>query len=216
MKTLLASTAAAAALLASAAVAQEGETRQLGAHVHGEARLSVAIDPDTGLALAELAGAAWNFYGFERAPQTEAERETVAAVRTALAQDGVIAWPDRAGCTLSEVTVDAVTTGAGEDHGHDHGDHGHEDHGHEDHDHGDHGHEHEEDHSHDHGAGAGHNDVAASWTFQCDRVAAADRFDAAGLFAALPRLERINAEAFDGGRAAVRTLTGEDAVVRLE
>jgi hypothetical protein len=63
MKTLITS-AAVAALLGGAALAQEGQTRQLGAHVHGEARLSVAID-DSGLAFAELTGAAWNFFGFE-------------------------------------------------------------------------------------------------------------------------------------------------------
>ena len=67
MKTLLAS-AALAALASGAGLAQEAETRQLGAHVHGEARLSVAIDPASGLALAELSGGAWNFCGFERAP----------------------------------------------------------------------------------------------------------------------------------------------------
>ena len=215
---------AAASLLTASAFAQDGEMRQLGAHVHGDARLSVAIDPESGLALAELSGAAWNFYGFEHAPRTEAERETIAAVRSSLGREGLIVWPDRAGCTLSEVTLEAAMTGSGDES--DHGDHGDDDHDHGDHDHGapDHGHAHEDDHGSDHGhehdpdhgAEAGHSDVTASWTYQCDRIEAAGRFDAAGVFSALPRLERINAEAFDGTRAAVRTLTAQDAVITLD
>ncbi len=215
---------AAASLLTASAFAQDGEMRQLGAHVHGDARLSVAIDPESGLALAELSGAAWNFYGFEHAPRTEAERETIAAVRSSLGREGLIVWPDRAGCTLSEVMLEAAMTGSGDES--DHGDHGDDDHDHGDHDHGapDHGHAHEDDHGSDHGhehdpdhgAEAGHSDVTASWTYQCDRIEAAGRFDAAGVFSALPRLERINAEAFDGTRAAVRTLTAQDAVITLD
>lgn len=217
MKILLASTAL-AALISGAAFAQESETRQLGAHVHGEARLSVAIDPASGLAVAELFGAAWNFYGFEGAPQTEQQRETMAAVRTALSAEGLIEWPERAGCSLQEVSVDAMMSGEGDDHDHDH-DHSHDD----DHDHGDpahdahahepsdHGHDHDD---HDHGEHA-HNDVTVSWTWMCDRAAAASRFDADGVFQALPRLEALEAEAFDGTRAAVRTLTPGDAVITL-
>ena len=217
---------AAASLLTASAFAQDGEMRQLGAHVHGEARLSVAIDPESGLALAELSGAAWNFYGFEHAPRTEAERETIAAVRSSLAREGLIVWPDRAGCTLSEVALEAAMTGSGDesDHGdddHDRGDHDHGDHDHGDHDHGhahddDHGSDHGHEHDPDHGAEAGHSDVTASWSYQCERIGAAGRFDAAGVFSALPRLERINAEAFDGSRAAVRTLTAQDAVITLD
>ncbi|MCR9130337.1 MAG: DUF2796 domain-containing protein [Alphaproteobacteria bacterium] len=233
MKTLFAS-AALAALMSGAAVTQEGETRQLGAHVHGEARLSVAIDPASGLALAELSGAAWNFYGFERAPETDAERETIASVNAALSEPGLIAFPERAGCTLAQTDI----AGAGGDHDHNHGhdgDHGHDheadhDHGHADHEaHGsehDHGHGHEDhedhgsDHGHDHGghdhAEHAHTDIAVSWTYQCERADAASRLDAAGVFTALPRLESVEAEAFDGTRAAVRTLTPDDAVITLD
>jgi len=58
--------------------------------------------------------------------------------------------------------------------------------------------------------------VTVSWTYQCERAEAATRFDAGGVFAALPRLETINAEAFDGSRAAVRALTPQDAVITLD
>jgi hypothetical protein len=233
MKTLITS-AAVAALLGGAALAQEGQTRQLGAHVHGEARLSVAID-DSGLAFAELTGAAWNFFGFEAEAQTEEQHEAIRSVSAALSDTAPITWPDRAGCELVETSVESMmmesstsTTvhhhedepgdhhagHAHDDHAHDHEAHGAE-HGHDavDHENGhdqhDHGHEHHASETH------AHHDVTASWTWRCERAQAADRFNAEGVFQALPRLERIDVEAFDGSRAAVRTLTPGDGAVRL-
>jgi hypothetical protein len=187
--------------------------RQLGAHVHGAAQMSVAIDA-SGLVYAELTSPAWNLYGFEAAPQSDAQRETVRAVAAALSEHGPIAFPGRAGCTLSEVQIaggvdgeaelEAEVEGHGHDHDHDQTGHDHhDDHFDHDHDHADH-----DDHA--------HQDVTVSWTYQCERAEAADRFDAAGLFAALPRLETLQAEAFDGRRAAVRMLTPGAAAFRLE
>lgn len=213
MKTLTLAVITAASLSAVAA-AQDSPVRQLGAHVHGEASLSVALDA-SGLVYAELDGAAWNFYGFERAPASDAERDTIRAVRLAVSQEAMIVFPERAGCTLSEVSVDATLTTLGGDHAHDH-DHG-----------ADHAHDDDHDHGHDHGETQApdasgdsyeddHGNVTVAWTYQCARAAAADQFDAAALFEALPRLERIEAEAFDGRRAAVRTLTPGDAAMRLD
>lgn len=234
------SSIAAAAVFAGSALAQDEPTRQLGAHVHGEARLSVAIDPASGLALAELSGAAWNFYGFERAPETDAERETIASVNAALSAPDLIAFPDRAGCMLAQAQIEGAGGDQSDDHDHAHDeahdhdhhddhdgeDHGHDaghDHGHSHADHDTHGSEHEHGHdehghdhaNHDHGAHA-HTDIAVSWTYQCERAEAASRFDAAGVFAALPRLEAVQAEAFDGTRAAVRTLTPGAPVITLD
>lgn len=50
----------------------------------------------------------------------------------------------------------------------------------------------------------------------CERAASASRFDADGVFQTLPRLERLEVEAFDGARAAVRTLTPGDAGIALD
>lgn len=221
---ILFTSAALGALACGAALSQDGEIRQLGAHVHGEARLSVAIDP-SGLALAELTGAAWNFYGFEAAPLTEAQRQTMDEVRSALSAEGLIAWPQRAGCDLEEITVNAMLSGGADEVNHDH-DHGHGDeHGdaYDEHDHAPSHHDHQASehesgrHGHDDEAAAhAHNDVTVSWTWRCARVEAADRFDAAALFDALPRLEQIEAEAFDGRRAAVGTLSPDAAGLRLQ
>ena len=169
------STAAAAALCAAGAHAQpadEGGMRQLGAHVHGAAELIAAADPD-GLVVAELSSAAWNLYGFESTAETDAQRETVQAVRARLAEPGLIVFTDAAGCTLTDTSVSGGPQPGenGHDHAHhDHdGDHAHGDHGdatdheghadHGDHDHGDahdHGEAHDHDHAHDHGDGHDH------------------------------------------------------------
>ena len=224
MKPVL-SAVALAALISAAAAGQDDGPRQLGAHVHGQARLSVAMDP-SGLVYAELVSPAWNLYGFEGATQTEAQRETVQAVAAALNAGALITFPGRAGCTLIEHRLgegeDDALSGDGEapdahDHNdhdaHDHDSHDHGAHGHDAHDHGDHDEHGHGDHSHD---GHGHADVTVSWTYQCARAQAADRFEVQGLFDALPRLERVEAEAFDGRRAAVRTLTPGAAGLVLE
>lgn len=210
MKPVL-SALALAALISAAAAGQDEGARQLGAHVHGQARLSVAMDP-SGLVYAELVSPAWNLYGFEGAAQTEAQRETVQAVAAMLNAGALITFPGRAGCTLIEHRLgeggdDALSGGgqAPDVHDHDVHDHGH-DHGDQDEaGHGDHS-----DDPHDHA------DVTVSWTYQCARAQAADRFDVQGLFDALPRLERVEAEAFDGRRAAVRTLMPGAAGLVLE
>lgn len=200
---------AASATVSSAQSLSGGESRQLGAHVHGEARLSVALDA-SGLAYAELSSPAWNLYGFEGAPQTAEQRDHAAQINARLSRSDLIAWPARADCALmqakieggvegGEVRADAAPPETGHD---DHDDRGH--------DHGDHSHDHHDE------AGAGHNDVIVSWSYQCERIQSVGRFDAAALFQALPRLETLDAEAFDGRRAAVRTLSPEDAVITLD
>jgi len=122
---------AAALALGSSLATSEDELRQLGAHVHGAAQLAVAADPDSGEVLAELTSAAWNIYGFERAPANADERAMIAAANDALTR-GLLVFP-RALCSLSGVEI----SGSGpagraqddhRDHDHDHH-HGHDHHG---------------------------------------------------------------------------------------
>lgn len=220
--------ASAAALASSAqASAQDlsggGESRQLGAHIHGEAQLSVALDA-SGLIYAELSSPAWNLYGFEGEPASEEQRQRAIDIHVRLSQSGLLAWPARADCTLSETAIAGGVRHEGAHSGHDDDelhpdpDHpGHDHHGPDNHDHGDHDHDHHDHGDHDQGAGdASHSDVVVSWTYQCARIQSAGRIDAAGLFEALARLETIQAQAFDGGFAAVRTLSRDDAVLTLD
>ncbi|MGJ3232153.1 MAG: ZrgA family zinc uptake protein [Oceanicaulis sp.] len=219
------STAALCALSAASASAQESGMRQLGAHVHGAAELIAAADPD-GLVVAELYSAAWNLYGFESAAASEAQRETVAAVAARLVEPGLVAFPEAAGCVLTETTVMGGPS-MGADHGHGDHDHKHDDHGHDHDDHGDHEHEHEhehehdhdhahddhghdhgdQDHAHDHGDGHTHSDVVVNWTFQCETPAALAPIDLAGLFTAFDRLERVELQYLDADGAAAGQLT---------
>ncbi|XBQ17631.1 MAG: DUF2796 domain-containing protein [Oceanicaulis sp.] len=209
------------------ALAQDADgMRQLGAHVHGAAELLVAVNPD-GTAVAELSGAAWNFFGFEGAIQTEAQRRTVADARARLTAGGLVTFSERAGCTLTDTVImgapeageaahdpDHDGHGHGHDRAHDHDhEHGH-DHDESDHDHGhDHAHEHgEHDHDHadhdhgDHDHGA-HNDVVVNWTFACDAPERIGHVDASGLFEGFGGLERLEIQYLDTRTATAGQLT---------
>ncbi|KAA5800943.1 DUF2796 domain-containing protein [Alkalicaulis satelles] len=226
--TALRLTALAAVLSMGAAPAALGDEthRQLGAHVHGAAELDAAIDRESGAALVVLSGAAYNFFGFERAPASDGERAVIDAAYEAFARVPV-AFPAAAGCTLTDAEIEGVRGGHGHDHGHQH-DHGHEhgpdhshhhgdDHGHG-HDHGDehghsHSHSHSHDHSHDDGRYDGHSDMVVSWTFACEAPARAGQLDASGVFEAFGHLERLQASFTDGRAAVTRTLTARSAVI---
>jgi hypothetical protein len=110
----------------------------------------------------------------------------------------------------------------GHDHGHDddhdhgeHHDHGHDD-GHDHHQDHDHGHAHDEPHGHDHDAEHTHSDVLVRWNFQCETVSALDRVDTALLFERLASLESLDAQFFDGARAAAGDLNREQTVFVID
>lgn len=226
---LLSGAAMALVLCGAAALADDAPMRQLGAHVHGAAALDAAVDPNSGAALVVLSGAAYNFFGFERAAASDEERAAIDAAYAAFDR-APVAFPEQAGCTLATVNVEGVSGGHGHgegephghDHGHDHGDehdHGHG-HDHDGHDYGGHGHEHRHDHgdhhAHDESAEdryAGVSDLAISWTFVCETPARATQIDASGLFAAFDRLESLQASFVGDGAASAATLTPGNAVI---
>src|SRR5690606_41437008 len=78
----------------------------LQAHVHGEARLDVALEGR--LLELELHGPAVNFLGFERAPANAREQPRLNAVRDYLAQPekAFALQPAYARCTLQPAAVD--------------------------------------------------------------------------------------------------------------
>jgi hypothetical protein len=184
-----------AGLSAGAASAESNGLRQLGAHVHGAAELIAAADPD-GLVVAELSSPAYNLYGFEGAASPE-QSDAVARANTRLAEPGLVHFGEGAGCTLTDTSVlgapEARDTAPHGETPHDH-DHAHEDHGDE----------------------AGHGDVTVSWSFQCSNPARIAALDLSGLFAAFERLERIEVQYLDAGRAAAQVLTPAGAVLALD
>ena len=151
--------------------------RQHGAHVHGEARGSLAMDgPDLRIEL-EIPGV--NLIGFEHPPRNDEEKSLLAAALDRLGTGDWLRSDPRAGCDI--VTLNAHTHGYaerskeeeghgygggehakhdgkqhGHQHGHDHEHHGHHHHGgkHDEQDrHGQHDEDHHHgghDHHHDH------------------------------------------------------------------
>lgn len=170
-------------LVALATSAQAETERQLGAHAHGAAQLTLAAENQT-LAVS-LDTPAYNLVGFEQAPATDAQRDQVASALAVLARaDAVLDLPAAAECTLTEQAVDADAWSAIEAHD-EHADEHHDDHEHEDEHHGEHEHEHEEvhhddhaheddhhdDHDHEHEDSA-HSDVLVEWTYRCENLGA--------------------------------------------
>lgn len=165
-------------LVALATTAQAETERQLGAHEHGAAQLTLAAENQT--LVVGLDTPAFNLVGFEQAPASDAQRDQVESALTTLARaDAVLDLPAAAQCTL-------VTHAVGADHWEgieaheDHEDEYHDDHAEEHHDdhegehnddyaeahHDDHEHE---DHDHDHAENA-HSEVLVEWTYRCENL----------------------------------------------
>lgn len=85
------------------------------AHVHGEARLDVAIDKDTITINLELPMDA--AVGFERAPKNDKERATLAATEKAIANPALFVPTPAANCTAQapKVTMPAFGARPGEE-----------------------------------------------------------------------------------------------------
>lgn len=162
-------------LVALATSAQAETERQLGAHAHGAAQLTLAAENQT-LAVS-LDTPAYNLVGFEQAPATDAQRDQVASALAVLARaDAVLDLPAAAECTLTEQAVDADAWSGIEAHD-EHAEKHHDDHEHEDEHHGEHeevhhdDHAHEDDHHDDHEDSA-HSDVLVEWTYRCENPGA--------------------------------------------
>lgn len=136
-----------------------------GAHEHGVATLSVAIEGST-LMLA-LETPAMNIVGFEHQPANETERATVQAARQSLqAPLELFALPAAAGCRATGQQLESPLFK--DDHGH--------------------GHQHDD-------ASQGHSDIDASYTLECSQPERLTSIDLAPFFARFPQTERIVAQA---------------------
>lgn len=82
------------------------------AHSHGRLALDVAIDSQT--ITLTMEAPLDNFLGFERAPRTDAERKSVAAMIERLRAADTLFIPDPKGeCRLSTVTLESAVLGLG-------------------------------------------------------------------------------------------------------
>ena len=95
------------------------------AHVHGHAELAVAID-ESGMLQVEFSAPAYDIYGFERAPETEAEDALISDANARFAVFSDVVDLTGGQCELESFQI-SWGGGAGSDHDHhdeeaDHGD----------------------------------------------------------------------------------------------
>lgn len=160
-------------LIAMATTVLAETERQLGAHEHGAAQLTLAVENQT--LVVSLDSPAYNLVGFEQSPVSDAQREQVESALATLARaDAVLSLPETARCSLESQALDAegwARNGGYETHHDDHEDEHHDGHAEQHHD--DHGHEDEhhddQDNDHDH-ADSAHSDVLVEWTYRCENL----------------------------------------------
>lgn len=134
-----------------------------GAHVHGHARLQVAVE-DNRIDLM-LSSPAHNLAGFEHEARTEAQKNKLAEINHWLETSPLVNSP-AADC---RVTAAAVELG-GEEESHGEGDH-------HDHSHDEHDHHQDEHHDHDdHHGEATHREYTVSQQLECSSIGAGQSF----------------------------------------
>lgn len=91
--------------------------RQLGAHAHGQGKLSIAFEKKS--VEIELEAPANDIVGFEHAAKTPEQKATIAKARATLAKPvSVFKLPDAAACKLTSAKVKLVGGGAAHSHSH--------------------------------------------------------------------------------------------------
>lgn len=124
----------------------EGEHRELGAHEHGAAQLTIAWTGND--AAIDLTTPAYNILGFEYTPQSDEEKALLEESVAVLEAGELLLFNADAGCTVVSASVQTAFEEAHSDEEHAHEDHASEEHGDEDHADEEHA---DEDHAHDEG-----------------------------------------------------------------
>lgn len=121
------------------------------AHVHGSAQMDVVQEGAT--VFVSLISPLADIIGFEHAPETEAQKQTMRSVYSLLQTQAMVTMSGQ-GCALTDSDIDLP----GADETHD--DHDHDQEGHDEHD-DDNDHEGHDDHE-------THSELSLTLTFQCD------------------------------------------------
>lgn len=192
------------------------------AHVHGEAILQLVID-DSG-ALATFKSPAADIVGFERHPETDAEKQAVADALAQLSDfTALFTLPEAAGCTIDHAHADFEVEAAGDDHE----DHDHHEEGEEHHDEDEHheeGEEHHDDHEghdeHEHHdedemqAEGGHAEFHAEFEKTCADTSSLTSLQTS-VFDLFPSLEALEVEAVTPAGQSGAELTPQSAEMSL-
>ncbi|MFP4279541.1 MAG: DUF2796 domain-containing protein [Halochromatium sp.] len=176
--------------------------RDHGAHVHGVGHLNIAVDGD--LLLIELISPAMDLLGFEHAPRTETQRQTIEATRAQLqAPEQLFTPTPAAGCVASVIELDLdLDEPIGEPPASNAPTHEQA-----------HGHNHEHEHEHEHGDHEAHADVYASYAFDCRQPQKLTELEL-GFFEAFPGARRLRVQLLTETRQDAFELTPSDR--RLE
>ena len=192
------------------------------AHVHGEAILQLVID-DSG-ALATFKSPAADIVGFERHPETDAEKQAVADALAQLSDfTALFTLAEAAGCTIDHAHVDFEVEAAGDDHE----DHDHHEEGEEHHDEDEHHEEGEEHHDDNEGhdehehhdedemqAEAGHAEFHAEFEMTCADTSSLTSLQTS-VFDLFPSLEALEVEAVTPAGQSGAELTPQSAEMSL-
>ena len=179
-----------------------------GAHAHGSAELTVAVE---GSALeVELRAPAADIVGFEYPAKSAAERESVRAAEARLLDAAALFAFSGTQCTLQSATADLSAVepvGAPEEH---HGEH----HGDEEVAHAGHDTDHSHDHGDEHRAHATHSDITALYRYRCADTAALAAIEV--IFGgALGSIAALNAMFVTQNASGAVELTGDRRTITL-
>lgn len=214
------------AVTTAAGVCAHAESRELGAHEHGQGALNIAIEG--GVILMEFEAPGADIVGFEYEARSAEDRAAVDAAIAALAKPlDLFTPPAGAGCVVTTANVALITEGDEHDeHGDEHANHAEEEHGHDDHahDHDKHAEEgHEDEHHdadahgeehHDHDAhgdqgGEGHTEFHAEYALTCADPAAVQSLDF-GYFAQFPNAAELMVQVISEQGAKAYEVSRED------
>jgi Protein of unknown function (DUF2796) len=178
-------------LFAAAAFAEEAH-RQLGAHVHGESHLAIALEGNK-LSM-ELTSPAADIVGFEYEPSSGEEKAAMEEAKGVLSSPlDLFVMPSGAGCTVSSARVEHVLE---EHHDEEDGEYYMDD--------GEHAgahaaaEDHQDGHEHDEGM---HSEFHASYELNCQEPARLDRIEF-GFFDKFPNAQIVDVQAIgDAGQA---------------
>lgn len=188
------------------------ETRHHDSHVHGFGEMNIGVEGNN--IMFELKSPAANIVGFEHAPETDQQKETVhEAVELLEKGDKLFVMSEKAGCQLHEAHVESdMETGHHDEHheGHgepheEHGDH-HKDHDGEHADHGDHGDAHEKE--------SVHSEFAATYHFECSKPEMLKSINVA-LFEHFKGFEEIHVQLLTPKKQTAVTLTAKKNEISL-
>ena len=166
--------------------------RELGAHEHGAAELTVALSGNE--VAINLQTPAFNVLGFEYAPKSDDEKGLLEESVAVLEAGSLMQMNSDAQCTLTSATIQV-----------DIADEEHEDEEYEDEEHSDDAHEEET-----------HSDIDVSYTLDCQQPDIIESLDASALFEQFPNFEGIAVQWISDTQQSAANLTPEDPLLMFK